>query len=308
MTLSVDPSLSTTDLAQLRAFGVVARLLSFSRAAKHLGVTSSALSQTIGNLERSLGIRLLNRTTRSVTLTPAGRQLLAQVQPAFSGLADAVSQARRQRSQPAGLVRIQSFRVAADLFVTPMLASFHQTFPDIVLDVEINDHVADFVAEGFDAAIRVGEVIARDLVAVPLGPPLRQVAVASPAYLSRRGTPRTPRDLATHACIGWRWPGQARPYRWEFERNGKAMEVEVAGPFIANSRDLCVRAAAQGLGIAFAIEAVVEPYITAGTLVPLLQSWSAPFPGFHLCFPAQRQMAPALRAFIDAIRATASAE
>ncbi|WP_219214363.1 LysR family transcriptional regulator [Variovorax boronicumulans] len=307
MTSQAEPSLSSTDLAQLRAFEVVARLLSFSRAAMHLGVTSSALSQTIGNLEKSLGIRLLNRTTRSVTLTLAGSHLLSRVHPALAELADAVALARHQRSQPAGIIRIQSFRVAVDQFITPMLASFHQAYPDIVLDVEIDDHVADFVADGFDAAIRVGEVIARDLVAVPLGPPLRQLAVASPAYIARRGAPMTPRDLATHACIGWRWPGKARPYRWEFERYGKALEVEVAGPFIANSRDLCVRAAAEGLGIAFAIEAVVEPYIAAGTLIPLLQSWSAPFPGFHLCFPAQRQMSPALRAFIDAIRAPASA-
>lgn len=302
MTSQAEPSLTNTELAQLRAFAMVGRLLSFSRASKHLGITSSALSQTIGNLEKSLGIRLLNRTTRSVTLTLAGRHLLERIQPALAQLTDAVSLTRHQRGQPSGVLRIQSFRVAADLYLTPMLASFHRTYPDIVLDVAIEDQVDDFVAGGFDAAIRVGEVIARDMVAVPLGPPLRQLAVASPGYLARRGIPKSPRDLRSHACIGWRWPGQARPYRWEFERHGKALEVEVTGPFIANSRDLCVRAAVEGLGIAFAIEHVVGPYIATGALVPLLESWSPQFPGFHLCFPAQRQMAPALRAFIDAIR------
>ena len=294
----------TSDLASLRAFVVVADALSFSRAAKTLGVSSSALSQTIRGLEERTGVRLLNRTTRSVSLTDTGAALVARIGPAFGAIGDALDQARSAGERPTGTVRVHAFRIAAELFIHPMLARFGREHAGIVLDLTVDDAVVDMVAGGFDAAIRVGEVIERDLVAVRLGGELRQMAVASPDYLARRGAPDTPTDLLAHDCLCWRWPGHAAPYRWEFCEDGRWFEVAVAGPLIATDRATCVRAALDGAGIAFAIEQAVAPLVDAGRLVPLLERWSAPFPGFFLCYPQQRQMAPALRAFINTMRET----
>jgi DNA-binding transcriptional LysR family regulator len=302
----MDNLLSGTDFGQLRAFVLVANARSFSRAAETLGVSSSALSQTIRGLEERLGVRLLNRTTRSVSLTEAGEVLLQRVGPAIEELAVAMGNAQRYRERIAGVVKIHAFRNAADLFLKPMLRSFNDACPDVVLDVTLDDEVVDVVAGGYDAAIRIGEVIERDMIAVRLGPDLRQIAVASPEYLSRHGTPASPRELTTHRCIGWRWEGHELPYKWEFNTDGKWFEVEVKGPLICNSKDFCLKAAAAGLGIAFGTQELVAPYLEQGQLVPLLESWSAPFPGFYLCYPAQRQMAPPLRAFIDALRVFAN--
>ncbi|MGY2737200.1 LysR family transcriptional regulator [Sphingomonas sp. UYP23] len=295
---------SVSDLASLRAFVVVADALSFSRAAKTLGVSSSALSQAIRGLEERTGARLLNRTTRSVSLTDAGAALLAGVGPAFGEIGVALDRARSAGEQPTGRVRVHAFRIAAELFIHPLLARFQREHPGIILDLTIDDAVVDMVASGFDAAIRVGEVIERDLVAVRLGGELRQMAVASPDYLARRGMPDTPADLLVHDCLCWRWPGHAAPYRWEFCEEGRWFEVAVTGPLIATDRATCVRAALDGAGIAFAVEQAVAPLVDTGRLVPLLERWSAPFPGFFLCYPQQRQMAPALRAFINTIRET----
>lgn len=183
-----------------------------------------------------------------------------------------------------------------------MLRSFNVAYPGIVLDLTLDDRVVDVVRENFDAAIRIREVIDKDMIAVKLGPDLKQIAVASPDYLQRNGAPPTPWDLKSHQCINWRWPGQEVPYRWEFRRNGKWFQVAVNGPVIANSRAFCIDAAVDGLGVAFAIKEAVATHIAEARLVPLLQKWSAPYPGFYLCYPAQRQMPPALRAFIDHVR------
>ena len=297
--------LSSTDFGQLRAFVAVGEELSFSRAAATLGVSPSALSQTVRGFEERVGLRLLNRTTRSVSLTAAGAALLQRVRPAVVDLGAAVEQARRSRERPAGLVRVHAFRVAAGLFLAPMLRSFNDAYPDVVLDVTLDDAVVDMVKGGYDAAIRVGEVIERDMVAVRLGPDLRQVVVASPDYLARHGAPASPRDLHAHPCIRWQWPGHATPYNWEFWQDGRWFDVAVGGPLIVNSRDLERQAALEGVGLAFVVEQIVAPLIAEGRLVPLLRQWSAPFPGFFLCYPEQRQMAPALRAFIDQVRAAA---
>jgi DNA-binding transcriptional LysR family regulator len=304
----MDPLLSTTDFGQLRAFVAVAEALNFTRAAEKLGVSSSALSQLVRSLEERVGVRLLNRSTRSVSLTEAGDRLFQRVKPAVEELGAAIGQTSHLREQPVGLVRIHCFRTAADLYVRPILRSFHEMYPDVVLDITVDDEVVDLVAGRFDAAIRIGEVIEKDMVAVRLGPDLRQVAVASPDYLARRGSPQHPRDLLSHQCIGWRWPGHERPYKWEFLENGQWFEVAVEGPIIANSKEFCLQAALDGVGIAFPTDQLSAPHIAAGRLVPLLEHWSAPFPGFYLCFPAQRQMAPPLRAFIDAVRLKAAAQ
>jgi DNA-binding transcriptional LysR family regulator len=305
---TMDPLVSTTDFGQLRAFVAVAEALNFTRAAEKLGVSSSALSQLVRSLEERVGVRLLHRNTRSVSLTEAGDRLFQRVKPAVEELGAAIGQTSHLREQPVGLVRIHCFRTAADLYVRPILRSFHETYPDVVLDITVDDEVVDVVEGRFDAAIRIGEVIEKDMVAVRLGPDLRQVAVASPDYLARRGSPQHPRDLLSHQCIGWRWPGHERPYKWEFLENGQWFEVAVEGPIIANSKEFCLQAALDGVGIAFPTDQLSAPHVVAGRLVPLLERWSAPFPGFHLCFPAQRQMAPPLRAFIDTVRSKAAAQ
>lgn len=290
-----------SEFGALRAFAAVAQQRSFIRAAQGLGVSASALSQTVRGLEERLGMRLLNRTTHSVSLTEAGNALLAETAPALATLAGAFDQARRASGRPAGVVRLHCFHAAAELFVAPILPAFTRAYPDIVLDVTVDDTVVDIVADGFDAAIRLGEVIARDMVAVRLGGDIRQVAVAAPAYLAEHGAPETPADLLRHRCIRWRWPGQDAPYAWEFFEGGRWFSVAVDGPLIASSRALTLDAALAGVGIAFLKEASVAEEIAAGRLVPLLERWSAPFPGFYLCHPQQRQMAPALRVLIDAV-------
>lgn len=297
-----DGMVPSSDLTSLRAFVTVANALSFSRAAETLGVSSPALSQIIRGLESRTGVRLLNRTTRSVSLTDAGAALLARVGPALIEIGEALGQARSVGERPAGTVRVHAFRIAAELFIHPVLAQFSRDYPGVILDLTVDDAVVDMVSGGFDAAIRVGEVVERDLVAVPLGGELRQVAVASPSYLAQRGVPGLPADLLAHDCLCWRWPGHAAPYRWEFCEDGRWFEVAVKGPLIATDRATCVRAAVDGAGIAFAVEQAIAAHIASNRLVPLLERWSAPFPGFFLCYPQQRQMAPALRAFIDVMR------
>ncbi|KRA67100.1 LysR family transcriptional regulator [Caulobacter sp. Root656] len=296
------PLPSAGDFNQLRAFVAVAGSLSFSRAAESLGVSSSALSQMVRALEEQVGVSLFNRTTRSVFLTDAGAQLFDRVRPNVEALAQALGETRERRAEPAGVVRLHCFRAAAGLHLTPILRAFSDAFPHVILDVTLDDAVVDVVANGYDVAIRLGEVIDKDLVAVKLGPDLRQTAVASPDYLARHGTPAHPRDLLAHRCIGWRWPGHKSPYKWEFMENGKWFEVAVDGPLISNLKDFGVQAALEGVGVAFASQQLIAPHVLQGTLVPLLEAWSAPFPGYYLCYPAQRRMAPPLRALIDTIR------
>ncbi|MGK9235304.1 LysR family transcriptional regulator [Inquilinus limosus] len=294
--------LSGSDYNQLRAFVAVGELLSFSRAAEVLGVSPSALSQMVRGFEERVGVRLLNRTTRSVALTEAGENLFRRVQPVVSELGEAIGQVRRYRERPAGTVRIHAFRSAAESYIEPILPSFARSYPDVVLDITLDDEVVDIVAGGFDAAIRIGEVIERDMIAVRLGPEMRQIAVASPEYLAACGRPEHPRDLVHHRCVRWRWPGHAAPYAWEFCEDGRWFSVAVDGPLVVDDKEMARRAALRGIGIGFAVEQTVTGDIAAGRLVPMLEQWSAPFPGLFLCYPQQRQMAPALRAFIDAVR------
>lgn len=292
----------SSEFGALRAFAAVAEQRSFSRAAEQLGVSSSALSQLIRGLEERLGIRLLHRTTRSVSLTEAGAALLGDIAPAIDSLTGALEQARTAAKLPAGTVRLHCFHAAADRFVVPILPRLLRAFPDITLDLTIDDTVVDIVGSGYDAAIRIGEVIERDMVALRLGEDIRQLAVAAPAYLAEHGVPQTPKDLLQHRCIRWRWPGQPGPYAWEFFEKGHWFSVAVEGPLITSSRAVMVDAALDGIGIAFLEEESVVDAFARGALVPLLAEWSVPFPGYYLCYPQQRQMAPALRAVIDMIR------
>ncbi|WP_395945918.1 LysR family transcriptional regulator [Brevundimonas sp.] len=292
-----------SEFGALRAFVTVAEHRSFTRAAAVLGVSASALSQLVRGLEERLGVRLLNRTTRSVSLTEAGAALTDEAGEALSNLSGALDHARQAAGRPAGALRIHCFHAAAEMFLLPVLGAFTRDYPDVVLDLTIDDTVVDIVEKGFDAAIRIGEVIERDMVAVRLGGDIRQIAVAAPSYIARHGAPQTPGDLLDHHCIRWRWPGHERPYAWEFFQDGRWFSVAVEGPVIANSRSFTYEAAIAGAGIAFLKEASVAQAVGEGRLVPLLESWSAPFAGFYLCYPQQRQMAPSLRAFVDAVAA-----
>jgi len=300
----MDSLLSGSDYNQLRAFVAVGEHLSFSRAAEVLGVSPSALSQLVRGFEERVGLRLLNRTTRSVALTEAGETLFQRVRPAVLELGAAIGQVRRTRERPSGTVRVHAFRSAAETYLDPILPGFAESYPDVVLDITLDDEVVDVVAGGFDAAIRIGEVIERDLIAVRLGPDLRQIAVAAPDYLAKHGRPEHPRDLMNHRCIRWRWSGHTTPYAWEFFEKESWFSVAVGGPLIVSDKQMALRATLQGIGIGFPVEDTVANHISGGRLVPLLQEWSAPFPGMFLCYPQQRQMAPALRAFIDAVRKT----
>jgi len=290
-----------SEFGALRAFAVVAEQRSFSRAAQQLGVSASALSQIVRGLEERLGIRLLNRTTRSVSLTEAGSALLVEVVPAIASLSGALDHARNAGSRPAGTVRLHCFQAAAESFVMPVLPDLARAYPEITVDLTADDTVVDIVAGGYDAGIRIGEVIERDMVAIRLGGEIRQMAVASPAYIAEHGAPRTPKDLLDHRCIRWRWPGQEAPYAWEFFEDGRWFSVAVDGPLITSSRVIMFEAALAGVGIAFLKEESIAAALGDGRLMPLLEDWSVPFPGYFLCYPQQRQMAPALRKVVDAI-------
>ncbi|MET0280514.1 MAG: LysR family transcriptional regulator [Steroidobacteraceae bacterium] len=299
----MDEQISGGDFSQVRAFVAVSQHLSFSRAAAALGVSPSALSQMIRALETRVGTRLLNRTTRSVALTHAGGQLFQRLRPAVSEMGNALAEATQSRLLPGGTLKVHAFRSASQKFLQPMLASFIAAYPDVVVDITLDDEVVDVVAGGYDVAIRLGEVIERDLVAVRLGAPLRQIAVASPGYLAAHGEPQHPRDLVRHRCIRWRWPGTHVPYAWEFFENGGWFEVAVTGALIVNQKELAIAAAIDGIGIAFCMEDAAAQAIHAGQLAPLLDKWCAPFPGLYICYPRQRNMPPALRVFIDALLA-----
>ncbi len=289
----------------LRAFVAVAEQGSFSKAAEQLGLSPSSLSQIIRSFEERLGVRLLHRTTRSVALTEAGERLLLRIRPALAELDAALADVGHFRENPAGIVRFRCLRHAFRRHVAPILAEFHRAYPDIKLDILIDDTITDLVAGGFDVGFTLGEVIEKDMVGVRLGGDMRQIAVASTDYVARHGRPETPKDLLQHKCLRWRWPGRVMPYNWEFFADGSWFEVEVDGPLILSEHMMVIDAALEGMGIAFWVEQELRPLIDAGRLVPLLEDFSAPFPGFYICYPQQRQMAPALRAFIDFVKAHA---
>jgi DNA-binding transcriptional LysR family regulator len=292
--------------SDLRAFVAVAEQGSFSKAADVLGLSPSSLSQIIRTFEERLGVRLLQRTTRSVALTEAGERLLLRARPALAELDAALRDVGHFRDRPAGMVRVRCLRLPFRIYVEPVLADFHEAYPEIKLDILVDDAVVDLVASGFDVGFTLGEVMEKDMIGVRVGEDMRQIAVASPSYIAKHGQPETPRDLLSHKCVRWRWPGRATPYNWEFCRDGEWFEVEVDGPLILSEQQMTIDAAVRGIGIAFWIERELKPLIQAGQLVALLEEWSAPFPGFFMCYPQQRQMAPALRAFIDFVKTRAA--
>lgn len=291
-----------SEFADLKAFCSVARTLNFARAAAALGISASALSQTIRGLEERLGVRLLNRTTRSVTLTDAGTALHERVAPLFEAFETAVSDVGRYRAEAAGPLRINAPRIVANLLLAPLLGEFHRAHPAIELEIAVEDRITDIVAGRFDAGIRLGERLEKDMVAVRLGGELATVVVASPAYAAKHGLPASPQELARHACIRFRWPGDGSLYRWEFSRDGAEFAVAVDGPLVVNHTNLVVEAAIQGVGLAYLLDIEAARALAHGGVVTCLEGWMPRFPGFHLYHSGRRQCPPALQAFIDFIR------
>ena len=288
-------------LTDLSAFVAVATHRSFSRAAAELGLSPSALSHTVRGLEERMDLRLLNRTTRSVAPTEAGERLLERLRPALRDIADALEDANVFRDKPAGRLRLNVPRSAAVLLLAPVITRFVQTYPEMQLEIATEGRFVDIVAAGFDAGVRFGESVERDMVAVRISADLRMAVVGSPAYFRTHPKPRRPHDLPGHACIHFRLPG-ASLYRWEFEKAGEAMEVEVDGPLILGDQELMVHAAIDGASLAMVLEPHVRAHLRAGRLKRVLADWCPPFPGYFLYYPSRRQVPAGLRAFIDMMR------
>lgn len=292
-----------SEYAELQAFMAIVEQGNFSRAAAHLSVSPSALSQIIRTLETRLGVRLLNRTTRSVGLTDAGRSLVLRLRPALNDLETAVAGLAHLRDVPSGTLRLQVPHLAMRLYLEPLLGDFLRQYSEVVLDITLDDAVSDLLSGGFDASFRLGEVLNPGLGAVKIGGDFRQVAVAAPAYLAEHGTPRVPRDLLRHRCINWRQSGSVQVYAWEFQEAGQVYSVSVPGPLTVSDRSVALAAALQGVGIAFWVEDQVRPWVQAGRLVPLLEEYAVPFPGFYLCYPDQQPLPLPLQALIEFLQA-----
>ncbi len=290
------PSLPALDI-----FLAVARHGSFRRAATERGVSPSALSHAIRGLEEVLGVRLFNRTNRSIRITAAGEHLLRRIGPALGDIAEAVEQVGLYRDRAAGTLRLNVPRNAAELVVKPVMARFLAAYPNITLEIVSDDGLVDIVAAGFDAGIRARQDLNQDMISVPVGPPLRFVVVGSPAYFARHDAPRVPLDLKEHACIGRRYPSGAR-YAWTFAKGDEEFDIDVSGPLIADDRALIVAAALAGVGLVHIHEALVTDHLARGDLVDVLGDWCAALPPFFLYYPGRRQLPAPLRAFIDMVR------
>lgn len=295
-----------SSLADLTTFIAVAEHLSFRVAAARLGVTPSALSHSMRQLEERHGVRLLHRTTRSVSLTDAGIRLLGRLRPAIDQIGDALEDLNRERDRPVGRLRIYANHVAATAAVAPIWARFLAKYPEVHLELQVGEAPIDIVAKGFDAGIGPQDRAATDMIAVRVVGPLKVAVFAAPSYFAQRSRPRTPDDLARHSCIQYRRGADGAMFDWPFERNGVSRKISVNGRVMVNDPDFAVRAAVDGLGIGYMIEALVEPFLRSGQLVRMLEDWSPSFEGFFLYYPGRRQVPAALRAFIDMIRTTHS--
>lgn len=291
-----------TDLNALAIFALVAEERSFRAAADRLGVTRSAVSQTIRRLEETMGIALVRRTTRSVSLTEAGERLYDDVAPAIAEMMTAIEAAANLRERPRGRLRLAVSSIAESFLSGPFLAGFSEANPEIQIDITVSDDEFDIVAEGYDAGVRLGEVIAQDMIALPVSGDQRQIAVCAPAYLEHHGALGHPIELARHRCIGWRPSPRVAPYRWEFSDNGKEFSVAVADTITTTDMALMIRLAVAGAGITFGMEESFRAWIDRGELVPVLEDYCPRFTGFYLYYPSRRNMAPKLRALIDHVQ------
>jgi DNA-binding transcriptional LysR family regulator len=292
------------DLADLTAFIAIADLLSFRAAASRLGVTPSALSHSMRQLEERLELRLLNRTTRSVSLTDAGMRLLDRLRPAVDQIAGALEDLNQERSRPFGRLRIYASHIAASAVITPIWQRFLSTYPEVHLELQVSEGPIDIVAKGFDAGIGRQNWAASDMIAVRVTGPVKLAVVGAPSYFASRSRPRTPDDLSRHQCVEYRRDLDGAKFdEWPFERKGKSLKVTVDGRVMVNDGDLVIRAAVDGLGIAYTIESRIEPFLRSGQLIRVLEDWSPTFEGLFLYYPSHRQIPAALRALVDMIRA-----
>ncbi len=288
-------------LSELSALAAVAAHRSFRKAADELQLSPSTLSHVIRTLEARVGLRLLHRTTRSVSATEAGQLLVARLTPVLRDLDLALAEVDGFRDRPSGTLRINSAEGPARMLLASVVPAFLARHPEMSLDLVTEGRLVDIVAEGFDAGIRLGEAVPQDMVAVRFGGPVRFVAVASPGYLAGKDAPRTPDDLSRHPCIRFRLRS-GRLFRWEFEQHGQELAVEVAGPLILDHVELMAEAAAAGLGIAYVPERTADPFVAADRLVTVLDEWCPRIPGLFLYYPGHRQVPPGLRAFIDVLK------
>src|SRR5262249_54888879 len=288
-------------LFELNAVAAISAHRSFRAAATELGISPSALSHAIASLEKRLGVRLINRTTRSVSLSEAGERFLARISPALREIAGALEDVNEFRDTPAGTLRINLKERAAHQILRPVVARFLRRYPDMNVELVLEGRHIDIVAEGFDAGIRLAEAVPQDMVAIPCGPDTRFIVVGSPDYFARVSLPRSPSNLLNHECIRRRLPS-GKLYRWEFEKRGEQIALDVPGRLTLDSDALMVEAAVEGLGLAFVSDYWVTGHLVAGTLQAVLEDWTPPFPGLRLYYPPHRHMTAGLRAFIDILR------
>lgn len=290
------------NVSDLLAFLAVARERSFTKAAAKLGVSQSALSQTIRGLESRLGLRLLTRTTRSVSPTAAGERVVASVGSRFEEIEAELDALSELREKPAGTVRITAGEHAAYTVLSPALVKLLPSYPDIKVEVSVDYGFTDIVAQRYDAGVRIGEDVAKDMIAVRIGPDMRMAVVGAPSYLQRRPPPKKPQDLTEHNCINLRMPTYGGLYAWEFEKGKRELRVRVDGQLVFNTIRQRLDAALAGLGLAYMPEDVAQPHIARGTLLRVLEDWCAPFSGYHLYYPSRRQSSPAFALLVDALR------
>lgn len=293
--------ITRSDLADLNSFLVVFRLCNFTQAAKELGVTTSALSHSIRNLELRLGVRLLNRTSRTVSPTEAGISLAKRLEIGFAEIGDALAEVNRHRERPVGRLRLNVLQDGARLLIAKYLPIYLQKYPEMSVEISVEDKMVDIVAAGFDAGFRFGGTIPADLVAVKVTPPLKWIAVASPAYLYRHTAPREPEDLLHHNCIQMR-TGQGVIYRWEFEKAGEPRVVDVPGKVCVNDTNLVLELALAGVGIGYCLEMRAAAFLASGQLREILPDWAPTEPPMYLYYPGHRSIPPGLKEFIEVIR------
>jgi DNA-binding transcriptional LysR family regulator len=290
------------DFSDLAVFIAVAEEGSFTRAAAKLGLSQSALSYAVRMLEERLKVRLLSRTTRSLSLTDAGERLLNGLRPAFDHIDSELAGLTALHDKPAGTIRITTFRHAAKTVLWPVLAKLLPDYPDISVEINLEEGLTDIVAGRFDAGIRLGEQVQKDMVAVKVGPDLRMAVVGSPSYFAKHKAPETPRDLGDHRCASYRQTTGGGLFAWEFERDGIELEVRVNGPLILNDGEMLEAAALDGLALACTFESQVSHHIAEGRLVRVLEDWCPPFAGYHLYYPSRRQHTPAFTVLLEALR------
>jgi DNA-binding transcriptional LysR family regulator len=290
------------NLDDLLSFLAVARERSFTRAAAKLGVSQSALSHTITGLEARLGVRLLTRTTRSVSPTPAGERLLHTVGPRFEEIEAELEVLSELREKPAGTIRITTHEHAADTILRPALMKFLPQYPDVKVEITIDYGLTDIVAQRYDAGVRSGEQVAKDMIAVRIGPDMRMAVVGAPSYFAKRSPPKKPQDLTGHNCINLRLPTHGGVYAWEFEKGGRELKVRVDGQLVFNGTLQMLNAALAGFGLAYVPEELAQPHVAQGRLKRVLEDWCPPFPGYHLYYPSRRHSSPAFALLVDALR------